>query len=346
MTFLAVPAHAALIPANYQSQKPSLTMIAAIGQQYNITSHVGDLILEGNDDMLIKDAQLDLNGSLLMSGNSTLVLDNGRLYPAFEKGQHSFIMHDNAKIIMRRGSEIVSGIFDFIIYDNALVDVSDSNLEKGITIDLPNATLHAVNSQIRVATVQTTSRIQIINSTAGQLLCHGDARVVDSHIESLVVAHNFYPIYVDLVNSTYDQLDTTKLGKGIANVKWYLMISVESQGTPLQGVNVQVYYAANDSLAAQQTTSSDGRVQFELSEWEITEVGNLYLGNYTVIADQGAAKTEANVTLNASKDVTVELPQETALPPELLLTALFVALIASVVVVGVGLLIYFKKRKR
>ena len=121
------------------------------------------------------------------------------------------------------------------------------------------------------------------------------------------------------------------------------MISVESQGTPLQGANVQVYYAANDSLAAQQTTTSEGIVQFELPEWEITEVENLYLGNYTVIAHHGAVKTEANVTLTSSQDMTVELSQGTTSPQELL-PALVIALIALVAVV-VGLLLYFKKRK-
>ena len=323
-------------------EENSLAMLASAEQQ-NITMHTGDIVLNNDDVMLVKDAQLDLNGSLLMSGNSTLILDNGILYPAFEKGQHSFILHDNARIIMRRGSEIVSGVFDFIIYDNALVDVSDSNLEKSITIDLPNATLQAVNSQIRSVWLYGSSRLQITNSTAGQLLCFGDARIVDSHIQSLVVAQNAYPIYVDLVNSTYDELDTTKLGKGIVHVYWYLMISVESQGTPLQGVNVQVYYAANDSLAAQQTTTSEGIVQFELPEWEITEVENLYLGNYTVIAHHGAVKTEANVTLTSSQDMTVELSQGTTSPQELL-PALVIALIALVAVV-VGLLLYFKKRK-
>jgi hypothetical protein len=247
---------------------------------------------------------------------------------------------------MRRGSKIVSGIFDFIIYDNALVDVSNSILEKSITIDLPNATLQAVNSQIRVATVYGVSRIQITNSTAGQLSCHGDARLVDSHIQSLVVAQNAYPIYVDLVNSTYDELDTTNLGKGVVHVYWYLMVSVESQGTPLQGVNVQVYYAANDSLAAQQTTPNDGRVQFELPEWEITEVGNLYLGDYTVIAHHDTAETEANVTLTASKDVTVELPQETAPPPERFPTTAIVIALILIAFISIGLLVYLKKHKR
>jgi len=140
---------------------------------------------------------------------------NSELYPVFGRRQESYILRDNARIIMRRGPKIVSGIFDFTIHDNALVNMSNSYLEAFITIDLPHATLHTVNSQIRAAKVYGTSRLQIINSTAGQLLCHGDARAVDSHIESLVVAHNFYPIYIDLVNATYDELDTTNIGKGI-----------------------------------------------------------------------------------------------------------------------------------
>jgi 5-hydroxyisourate hydrolase-like protein (transthyretin family) len=329
---------------NTYGEKNDLVMLASAEQQANVTAHIGDVVLSGNDVMVVKDVQLDLNGSLLMSVNSTLILDNGILYPAFEKGQHSFILHDNARIIMRRGSKIVSGIFDFTIHDNALVNMSDSDLEKSITIDLPHATLHAVNSQIRAAEVYGTSRLQIVNSTAGQLLCHGDAHVVDSHIQSLVVAQNAYPIYVDLVNTTYDQLDTTNLGKGIVHVNWYLMISVESQGTPLQGVNVQVYYVANDSLAAQQTTPSDGRVQFELPEWEITEAGSRYLGDYTVKTSYGAAQAEANVTLTASKDMTVELPKETEpFPTALVIAAIIIA--AGAVAITLGTIVHRRKKR-
>jgi hypothetical protein len=328
---------------NVYGEKNDLAMLASAEQQ-NITMHTGDIVLNNDDVMLVKDAQLDLDGSLLMSGNSTLILDNGILYPAFEKGYHFYTLHDNARIIMRRGSKIVSGIFDFTIHDNALVNMSDSYLEAFITIYLPNATLHAVNSQIRAAKVYGTSRLQIINSTAGQLLCHGDARLVDSHIDSLVVAHNFYPIYIDLVNATYDELDTTIIGKGIVHVKWYLMISVESQGTPLQGANVQVYYVANDSLAAQQTTPSDGRVQFELPEWEITEVGSRYLGDYTVKTSYGAAQAEANVTLTASKDMTVELPKETEpFPTALVIAATIIA--TGAVAITLGIIVYRRKKR-
>jgi hypothetical protein len=323
-------------------EKNDLAMLASVEQQANVTAYIGDVVLSGNDVMAVKDAQLNLNGNLLMSGNSTLILDNGILYPAFEKGQHSFILHDNARIIMKRGSKIVSGIFDFIIYDNALVDVSDSNLEKSITIDLPNATLQVINSQIRSVWLYGSSRLQIINSTAGQLLCHGDARIVDSHIQSLAVAQNAYPIYVDLVNSTYDQLDTTNLGKGIVHVNWYLMISVESQGTPLQGANVQVYYVANDSLAAQQTTPSSGQVQFELPEWEITEVGSRYLGDYTVKTSYGAAQAEANVSLTASKDMTVELPKETEPFPTALVIAAIIIVIGAVAIT-LGIIVYRRR---
>lgn len=305
----------------------------ASAEQQNITIHNGDMFLDNDDIIVIKDAQLDLNGSLLMTGNSTLILDNGILYPAFEKGEHSYILRDNAKIIMQRGSKIVSGIFDFIIYDNALVNMSDSYLEKSITIDLPNATLHAVKSEIRSVWLYAPSRLHITNSTAGQLLCFGDACIVDSHIQSLVVAQNAYPIYVDLVNSTYDQLDTTNLGKGIVHIKWYLMISVESQGTSLQGVNVQVYYAVNNSLAAHQTTSSDGRVRFELPEWEITERGNTYLGNYTIKANKDETQIQENIILNSSKQIALSMSINDS---ETLQAVLYIIL----VIIGVLVLIF------
>lgn len=316
----------------------------ASAEQQNTTIHTGDMFLDNDDVIVIKDAQLDLNGSLLMTGNSSLILDNGILYPAFEKGQHSYTLHDNAKIIMRRGSKIVSGIFDFIIYDNALVNISDSYLEKSITIDLPNAALNAVNSQIRSVWLYAPSRLQISNSTAEQLLCFGDARIVDSHIQSLVVAQSTYPITVDLVNATYDQLDTTNLGKGIVHVKWYLTVSAESQGIPLQGVNVQVYYVANDSLVAQQTTSSDGRILFELTEWEITEHGDTYLGNYTIKASKDETQTQENIILDSSKQITISISTSNSGTPQAVLYT-FLVLIGILVLVFAILALHFSKSK-
>lgn len=312
---------------------------STVGQQ-NITMHTGDLVLSNNEVLLIKDAQLNLKGNLIMNGNSILILDNGVLYPDFEKGQYSYKLHDNSKIIMQNNSKIESLIFDFMLYDSASIDISDSILSQNIRLDSINATLQAVNSYIRVASIYGYSLI--INSTSSELNFYGNARIVNSQIEQFEVSSLYHPIYVDLVNSTYDRLYTDFIGQGVIRVYWYLRVLVESQGTPLQDADVQVYSQANGSLVAQDTTSSDGRVQFELLALEISEHGETYLGDYTIRVNQNQAQTQETVMLNSSMQKTISISTDSQRAQAVMYAVL---VIVAALIIG-ALTILFLKRNR
>ncbi|MGE5556081.1 MAG: hypothetical protein ACM3UY_07465 [Methanocella sp.] len=303
----------------------------------NITVHTGDLILTNNDVLLIKDAQLNLKGNLRMNGNSTLILDNGTLYPDFGKGQFSYTLHDNAKITMQKGSDIESLIFDFILYDNSSINILDSKLSQNIRLDSINATLQAVNSSIRVATIYGDS--SFINSSLSDLNFYGNARIVNSHIEQFEVSSLYRPIHVDLVNSTYDRVNTDFIGQGVIRVYWYLTVLVESQGTPVQDAIVQIYAQANNSLVAEQNATSEGKAQFELPALEISEHGETQTSEYTIRVNQNQTQVQENVTLNASMEKTVSLSAD-------LQIIIFAVIAVIVILVVVVFLIFLFRKKR
>ncbi len=307
-------------------------------QNQNITMHIGDLILSDNDALIIRDGQLDLKGNLKMSGNSTLILDNGVLYPDFEKGQYSYTLHDNAKIIMQRDSNIESLIFDFILYDNASIDISDSTLSQNIRLDSINATLQVANSYIRVATLYGNSLF--INSTLSDINFYGNARIVDSHIEQFEVSSLYHSIYVDLVNSTYDRVNTDFIGQGVIRINWPLTILVESQGAPLQNADVQVYSQANNSLVAKLTTANDGKALFELPALEISESGQTNLGDYTIKVTQNERLAQESITLNSSTQKTISIDNS---PFITFAVAIAIGLVLTVITVT---LILKRKHKR
>ena len=286
----------------------------------NVTAHTGDIILEGTDVMLIKDAKFELNGSLLMSGDSTLILDNAELYPAFGRWIESYELHDNAKIIMKRGSSIGSMIFSFRLYDNAVLNVTDSTVEKsvegmglGIRIQsfgsyfrvLSGAVLQMYDSSAQV--VQCCGDSQIVNSTIEELTVDQNAKIVDSHIKALTVRGGNgqapYPLSCYLINSTYEDINKDVFDKGTLYVGWHLTVILEDTGQAIEGAKVAVYYVTNGSLAEQKTTSGDGKAQFDLVEWRITELGSQYVGDYRIKVSYGITEPEKTITLSSSQEL-------------------------------------------
>ena len=191
---------------NVYGEKNDLVMLASVEQQANVTAHIGDIVLSGNDVMVVKDARFELNGSLLMSGNSTLILDNAVWVPIISPHGNSYTMHDNSQLILTRNSQLQSaGIYDYLyIYDNALVNLTDTSIEKRV-YGWPSSRVQMFNSTAYVALDSDSrgrSSLLMVNS-AGTVGCNGnteignsaltalavslDARVVDSSIGSLVV---------------------------------------------------------------------------------------------------------------------------------------------------------------
>lgn len=312
----------------------------------NVTSHTGDIVLDGNDVMLIKDARFELNGSLLMSGNSTLILDNSELYPVFGRWQESYELRDNAKMIVKRGSYITSGIFDFRLYDNTLLNVTNSEVSKFVEGMHAGIRVQSFGSHFRVLSVMAGGFLQMVNSSGSIVECDGDAQIVNSTIESLTVARNARIVdsYVEslavrggssqapssltcyLINSTYGGLDKDAFDKGAIYVGWHLTIIVESEGQPVEGANVEIYYVHNGSLAEQQVTQSDGKAQFDLMEWRITELGSQYVGDYRINVSYDTTQTEETITLTSSQELTI--PE---FPPWIILPLLIILMLLAIV---------------
>lgn len=179
-----------LVPHAETAEAP---VLISVGQHTNVTTHTEDIVLSGNDVMIIKDAQFELNGSLFMSGNSTLIIDNSELVPVFGRWQCSYELRDNAEIIMKRNSKIVSAIFDFTLCDNSLLNVTDSEVEKSVYGE-PHARVQAYDSHLRIVSLIADYRggghLTMISSSAGSVSCSGDAQIVNSSVENLGVAMN------------------------------------------------------------------------------------------------------------------------------------------------------------
>jgi hypothetical protein len=335
------------------AKSESRTVLVSV-QQTNATSRNGDLVLSGNDFMVIKDAQFTLNGSLLMSSNSTLVLDNTVLIIAQPANWvHRCTMRNSSHLILKNNARFTNvPLFDFYIYDNSLINVTDSTVEERMWL-WNNARVQAFNSKIDMAmysggllmvnstgTASGTGKIEIVNSNLTDLgVASSDARIVDSRIDSLSVSGGSLPsdgyfgpyVSCHLVNSTYGSLDKSNFYNGSLYVEWYLAVAVESEGQPVEGANIQVYHAHDGSLVAQQTTPSNGTVQFILPETQITPLGNTYLGEYTVKTSYREAERQENITLNTSKQMTITL-LGTEFPVLPVLLALLSAVIALLLV--------------
>jgi hypothetical protein len=237
-----------------------------------------------------------------------------------------------------RDSNIESLIFDFILYDNASIDVSDSTLSQNIRLDSINATLQVANSYIRVATLYGNS--SFVNSTLSDMNFYGNARIVDSHIEQFEVSSLYHPIYVDLVNSTYDRVNTDFIGQGVIRVNWPLTILVESQGEPLQDADVQIYSQANNSLVAQLTTANDGKALFELPALEISESGQTNLGDYTIKVTQNERLAQESITLTSSMQKTISMDNS-----QIIMYAVAIAIGLALTIITVTLILK-RKHKR
>jgi hypothetical protein len=135
----------------------------------NVTTHSGDLVLGGNDVMTVKDEDYMLNGSLRMSGNSKLILDNATWYVAYH---FLYTLNDNAQIIIQRGSDFQAGsLLGFHAYDESLVNMTDSNFEGDLDLS-NNARFEAFSSTINYGTINAVSiavGVLIVNSSVGDL---------------------------------------------------------------------------------------------------------------------------------------------------------------------------------
>jgi hypothetical protein len=157
--------------------------------------------------------------------------------------------------------------------------------------------------------VHCTGDSQIVNSTIEELTVDQNAKIVDSQIKSLTVRGGNgqapYPLSCYLVNSTYEDLNKDVFDKGTLYVGWHLTVTVEDVRQFVESAKVEVYYANNGSLAEQKVTLADGKAQFYLVEWMVTEVGNQYVGDYRIKVSYGITETEKTVILSSSQELVI-----------------------------------------
>lgn len=344
------------------------TISLSLTQPMNITTYDGDLTLRGNDVMVVKDAIFKLNGSLLLTDKSTLILDNAVWLPILSPHGNSYTMKNSSQLILINNSQFLSGGIlreALYIYDNVLINITDSRFEMEI-YGYPTSKVQIFNSNVSYVALDSDSRgrsslfmtnsiggvvgingnTEIINSNLTTLAVALDACIVDSSIDSLTVrggsspTGSFFGPYVrcQLINSTYRRLDKNDFYNGVIYVAWYLTIATESvNGQPIEGANVQVYYAHNGSLAAQQITPSNGKVQFTLPESEITPIESIYVGEFTVKISYGETHVQENVILDNSKQITIPISIKTGF------LTLAVVLVLSVIIALIVILLFRKK---
>ncbi|PVX27544.1 MAG: hypothetical protein CW716_01790 [Candidatus Bathyarchaeum sp.] len=206
-----------------------------------------------------------------------------------------------------------------------MLDVTNSKVEKSVEGMDIGIGIHSFGSYFRVLSMlmggvlemqNSSAQVvgcdgysQIVNSTIDELTVDQNARIVDSNIKSLTIRGGNgqapHPLSCYLINSTYEDLNKDAFDKGTLYVGWHLIVTVEDAGQVVKGAKVEVYHVTNGSLAQQKVISDDGKAQFDLVEWKLTELGNQYVGDYRIKTIYGTTETEKTITLTSSKELVI-----------------------------------------
>jgi hypothetical protein len=129
---------------------------------------------------------------------------------------------------------------------------------------------------------------------------------------------------------------------------WYLNVNVKSpEGAPLGNMTVEIYYS-NGTLVDEGITDSNGHARFILARRIMQKDGDEYFVPHTIRAYGKGLQGEANVDLDSNREITVATSIYTPspyTPSSTVLATGIAAAVIIVIVVSIGLLLYFKKRK-
>jgi len=130
----------------------------------------GNLILRHNTTLIIEDRRFDINGSIIVEENATLILRNAIVnFTQTSHYQYGMLFQDpvNGKPRLQSENATISSDYDFIItfYGNSSADAYQLNL--------PMSTLEAIDS----------SSLSILNSTIYKLSCQDNSVVNVSNTE-------------------------------------------------------------------------------------------------------------------------------------------------------------------
>ncbi len=147
----------------------------------------GNLILRHNTTLIIEDRQFDINGSIIVEENATLILRNAAVnFTQTSQYQYGVIFQNpvNGKPRLQSENATISSDYDFFIsfYGNSSADAYELNF--------PIGTLEACDS----------SRMSILNSTIKELSCQDNSVVNVSNSEINVVCKAWANSSVNLSN--------------------------------------------------------------------------------------------------------------------------------------------------
>ena len=303
--------------------------------------HIDSLDLSNNDFLNITNSQYELDGALNLSGNSTLLLNNSTLTPTFPSWQFQWLLTDNAKLIATNGSVIGGGIFEFQTKDSALVNITDSELQKSIQIVPGN--FIAKNSKIWSLMVAGSSTAQIDNCSITQLQGYGgNISITDSELDDIKVGNDKFPMYVYLTNTKYNQSNIDPLGKAIIYIQWHLSVSVLNDGQPMNGAAVEIL--SNNTILISHNTSASGQASFMLPEKTITDTGISPIANYTVKVKFGNLEQSESFLMDGNKAMSISL--STGSDSWLAIALPFFVIIGIVVFAVIIVLLLVTKKKK
>ncbi len=171
-----------------QRSIPSVSASSEISDIYQ-----GDLILDGNDITIIK-GRFDINGSIIVEDNATLVLQDAILnFTQTEDSQYNITLRNplNGNPYLNCYNSIIETNFriDIRLEDNSTATINNSTI-KAYLMTYDSSTLTITNSsQVDVQFSYTSSSIIIHNSTVREwhIYHHPNAQILESEINSLLI---------------------------------------------------------------------------------------------------------------------------------------------------------------
>ena len=285
---------------------------------------------------------------VFLRDESTLNISDSSVHIGIVAGPHSLIYAKNA-ILLSLGA-----------FGNTSVQLDGTEVrsiglgEDGGNVEIGElATARIINSSMRELVVSGKADVRVENSivktvNAGTELLDSEVTlwIFDSPSGEEPGLGLWHSSTIWLVNSPLTESGISFWSpESLLIFGWYLDVHVNSDNQPVEGAEVEVYYAHNGSIATKGTTDSDGNVRFILPEKTLRKYEGEKIGNYNVKASFNDVHGEEKVTLDSSKQITVNLVHTNPPPfyttPLGIGTLVIVALIAGI---AISAIIFRKKQ--
>jgi len=282
----------------------------------------GDLVLAGNNVTVIEDIRFDINGSIIVEENATLILKNAIVnFTQTRDFQHAlrFAALSEDTPFLQASDVVITSNHRFIIwfYYNSSASISNCTInEKGTLTTWYSSYLYAVELKAEYLDAHMSSTMYLVDSDLGTVMNSG-------------------PVTVWLVNSTYDHIFYYESqSEPRAYVCWFLDVHVvDSIGQVVPSANVTVYEQTGE-VTDSKLTDIDGLANFIATEKVICPSGQDTYGNYTIKANYNTFFSQTTVNMTGNRLITLTL-EDFVIPefPSLIILPLFtVATLLAVIV--------------